>query len=136
MVGSLILSIASWTLFMEMNSSQDKIWSNSNISKLNKDRLHNLDAIGVFFLGITIAFLYNGFSVESSLLALFFLFSRSGYFSWRMNMKRIKDGVNIKWNHLGDGRWDRTFKGNETLYFILCFSGMIATIFLLTLEFI
>jgi len=128
MVVELIIPIAAWMIFMEMNSSQDAIWSNSNITVKNKDRLHNQDAFGVFFIGIALAYAYKGISLDSLALALFFFFSRSGYFSWRLNMKRIKAGLQIKWNHLGKGRWDKIFRGFPTTYFIACFLGMTLTL--------
>jgi len=113
-------SVAVWILVMEMNSSQDAVWSKYVKDQGDNDKLHLWDAIGIAALGILIAFGYRGVSIESFTLGLFFFFSRAGYFSWRMNMKRNHVG----WNHLGNRGWDKIFNGHNTLYFITCFVGM------------
>jgi len=132
----LIISILVWILAMEMNSSQDIIWSNPCLEKKERDWLHNLDAVQMAALGFALAFAYRGIAIESFLLGLFFFFARSGYFSWRMNMKRIKRGIKISWYHLGQNKWDKLFHGSPKLYFTVCFLGMLSCMIWLFKEYI
>lgn len=127
----LIVIVVVWILAMEMNSSQDVIWSVPRLTKDERDKLHSLDAVQMAALGFALAFAYRGISVEGLLLGLFCFFSRSGYFSWRMNLKRGKD-----WYHLGSGWWDSIFNGSSKLYFITCFLGMISTLIWLFKEYV
>lgn len=119
-----------------MNSSQDILWSIGAVPKKSRDKLHRLDALQMGALGLALAFSYRGLAIESFLLGLFFFFSRSGYFSWRMNLKRIKDGIKISWYHLGENKWDKLFHSSPKLYFITCFLGMFATAFWLLKEYL
>lgn len=132
----LISSVVAWIIAMEMNSSQDTIWSSLNMTKTQNDKLHSLDAVAVAVLGFVIALGYKGFTIESLLLGLFFFFARAQYFSWRMNMKRKKKGINITWFHLGANWWDNIFKGNEKLYFIVGFAAMPTILFWLFKEYV
>lgn len=130
MVG-LILAVLVWILAMEMNSNQDVIWSDPRLTQKERDNLHRWDAIQVASLGIAMAFLYSGISIESFLLGLFFFFARCGYFSWRLNHKREKE-----WYHLGKGWWDSMFNRSPKLYFITCFLGMFSTLLWLLKEYV
>jgi len=121
---------------MEMNSSQDVIWSSPMLPKNYRDALHNLDAVQMAALGFALAFAYRGFAIESFLLGLFFFFARSGYFSWRMNLKRIKKGTNISWYHLGQNKWDKLFHSSPKLYFAVCFLGMLSCVIWLFKEYL
>jgi len=132
----LLGSIFIWLLVMEMNSSQDAIWSDYVKDKKDNDKLHSFDAVAIAALGVLLAYGYKGFDLESLRLALFFFLARAAYFSWRMNLKRIKRGIKITWHHLGSNWWDNIFKGNEKLYFIVGLTGMLATIYWLIFPYV
>jgi hypothetical protein len=114
---------------MEMNSGQDAIWSDYVKDKKDNDKLHNFDAIAIAALGLVLAYGYNGFTIESLRLLIFLFLGRSHYFAWRLNLKRIRRGINIKWYHLGGGWWDKLFEGNEKIYFVVGLIGIFADLY-------
>jgi hypothetical protein len=132
----LIISIVVWIVAMELNASQDVIWSSPRLLKQQIDALHVLDGFQIAAIGIALAYSYKGASLESFILGVFFFFARCGYFSWRMNMKRKRKGTKISWYHLGQNWWDKLFHGSPKLYFIVCFLGMPSCIIWLSKEYI
>lgn len=130
----LIGCIVVWVLVMEMNSNQDAIWSFYVKDKMHNRKLHRYDAVAIAALGIILAFGYRGVTIESVILGLFFFFMRSGYFSWRMNMKRLPK--RMPWNHLGSTGWDSLFQGNNTVYFLTCFAGIVSSLIWLLKEYV